>query len=274
MESEVNRRKMQRLARERKLLVDSRQQVARQMYSDYKRTVVPMEWAYHPHDSHVIKFTSFAALIDNPSYSHIEPRDCHAALQKLPDDINAFNEKKRRLLADLLLAPIPPSETMPWWAGSLTAKDNITAPTALDCVNLATSVFQCSALLCESRQGPLVGGQSAICHSCPPTNLGYECASSLRHAPQESTFHFSDRGSKAVQSLATLLDLDIRNATPADFDRRAARFTCLHCPILRYQGILGRAALTWRECVSSTSNIYVWAIAESISGDSFIGPCG
>jgi hypothetical protein len=238
IEAHVNERKAKRVAREREPLVESRKIVVKQVYTDYKKTLVPTQWAYHPGDNQVYKFKDFAALINNPSNAILGPQHCHSALQKLPSLVNAFNEEKKSVLLSLLNNREGTS------SGS--NSDNAVDP-GRSCLDVATSIFQCTTPGCQSRQKPLIAWQRAICHTCDG-HRGYAYGYSSR-GTSGPEFKFSERGSKAVESLAMLLELNVLTAVPADYDRKAARFVCSHCNTHTRSGIHGHETMTWRDCV-------------------------
>lgn len=240
VEAEVNKQKVERIARERKQLIDSRKQVVKDIYSSYKKKLVPTQWAYHPQDDQVYDFEGIAALINDPSASNIEPSHHREALEKLPSLIEAFNEEKRAILLSLVTRKDSSSDI----------SNDIAGTSSSTCLELATSIFQCSTVGCQLRERPLIACQRAICHSCDAhRGRGYGYHYNLLPTLTPA-FTFSNRGSTAVESLAVLLALDARAAVPADYDRKAARFVCLNCTLLSRAGIHGRDALTWRDCVS------------------------
>lgn len=235
VEAEVNKWKGERIARERKPLIESRKTVIKQVYSEYRKALVPTQWAYHPDISQVYTFEDFAALINDPSDSTLTRQHCHEALQSLPSYVKTFNEKKMATLLSLVCQKDDSS--------SGNNGDDILnlGRTRLD---LATSVFQCSSYACNN-QGPLIAWQSPIYHTCAGYFHGYSRCEDLM-----PVFKFNDRGSKAVEALAVLLGLDAHTATPTDYDRIDARFVCLNCKVLTRSGIHGRETFAWRDCVA------------------------
>jgi len=244
VEGQVNQAKSERIARERQQIIDSRKKVIKKVYSDYKKTLFPTQWAYHPDDNQVYKFEGFASLINDPSASGIEPSQCHEAVQKLPSLVQAFNEEKKAALLSLVRRRDSGSNS------------DIAGNAGPACLDLATSIFQCSTPGCRYRLRTLIAWQRAVCHVCggyPGQGYGYSFPYSQLQQwdPLTPTLTFSDRGSKAVESLAVLLELDARAAVPADYDRKAARFVCRDCNPCTRSGIRGLEALTWRDCVST-----------------------
>ena len=63
-------------------------------------------------------------------------------------------------------------------------------------------------------------------------------------------FRFSFAGRASALALVDLLGMDPKTATVNDLDARDARFFCEGCNVSWNRGVLGRQALTWRECVS------------------------
>jgi hypothetical protein len=232
--------KAERVERERAPIIDGRKKVIKRLYATYKETLVPTRWAYLPDDDEVYTFEAFASLIDDPSEVGLEYAMCREALRKLPAFLNAHTEKKKANLLSLLSDGEGLDQTNNEVAG-------YPGRTPLD---LATSIFQCTTTGCRGQYGPLVAWQRAVCHSCKaqkrPDFYGYT------HRDVKPDLRFSDRGLKAVESLAPLLGLDARTAIPAEYDQKAARFICLECNVLDRSGIRGREAFTWRECVSGS----------------------
>ena len=203
--------------------------VIKDVYSAVKGKLVPTQWAYHPDVDQVYKFRPIAALIDDPSDSKIGVHQCLEAFQELPGLVQALHEEKKAVLLSLVSQR----------EGGSGGSD----------INLATAVFECNTPGCQGAQRPLIGWQRAICHTCDG-HYGhhYYCYSGC--GTITPTFIFSDRGFKAVESLASLLELDVQTAVPADYDQKLARFVCLNCNLVNRSGMHGREALTWRDCVS------------------------
>ena len=244
VEAEINKQKVERITRERKSVIDSRKQAVKALYSAYKKTLVPTQWAYHPRNDQVCNFEDIAALINDP-LANIELSHYHEALNKLPGLIEAFNEEKKALLLSLL----SPKDS------SSSINNDVAGKPGRTCLDLATSIFQCSTAGCQLQGRPLIAWQRVICHSCSVhCGQGDGYAYGYRYLRGDTltpAFTFSDCGSIAVESLAALLIIDAREAVPADYDRKTARFVCLNCNLSSRAGINGREALTWRECVST-----------------------
>ena len=156
------------------------------------------------------KFEHFAALINDPSESIIQPRDCHEALETLPYLVQAFSEEKKVLL----LSFVNQQER-----NSTGSNSDSISNTGRTCLDLAISVFPCSIVGCQNRQRPLIAWQRAICHFCSHNIRNYWYPYGYSGEILEPTFTFSDRGSKAVKSLALLLELDAETTIPTDFDQ-------------------------------------------------------
>ena len=98
-------------------------------------------------------------------------------------------------------------------------------------LDLAVNVF-----LCASYEDDLIGVKDLRSH--------FKCI-----GPQ-SEFQFSIAGRASALALVDLLGMDPKTATVNYLNARDARFFCEACNISWNQGVLGRPALTWRECVS------------------------
>lgn len=219
-----------RLARERISLIESRKRAIEQVYSAYKKTLVPSQWAYLPNVEYIYTFEGFVDLIEDPSDSKLEVHQFQKALQNLPGLVEARNNAKKATLSNLL--PLV-------GGGGETSK----RPDILD---LATSVFQCKTSGCHSSLKPLIGWRRASCHSC----INWYSWSTYRTL--EPSYQFSKKGSQAVRALAALLKLNPLTALPEDLDGQLARFGCLDCASTHSSGYHGRTALTWRECVGNS----------------------
>lgn len=213
-----------RLVRERQPLIASRKRIIAKIYSNYKKTLVPTQWAYHPPVETLYKLDELAELIDDPSNSEIDIEVWTQALNRLPVIVESLNEEKKAILLSLL-----------------PAGDGQTACKTAS-LDLATAVFQCTAYTCTHKNKPFIGWQRAVCHSC---NGGY----GSRVLPSEPAYKFNKWAADTVRVIGGLLGLDTTNANPRDFDLKAARFSCLSCQLSTVFGIRGRKALTWREAV-------------------------
>lgn len=206
---------------ERESLIASRKRIIAKMYSDYKKALVPTQWAYHPPLEALYELDGLARLIDDPIDSEIDIEVWTHAFNQLPAFVESLNEQKKAILLSLL--PVV---------------DGRTACNE-ESLNLATAIFQCTTSTCDHRNKPFIGWQCALCHSCHDYRL----------KPAEPVYQFSRQGASIVRAIGGLLGLNMTRATPQDFDLKAARFLCLTCLPCKASNLFGRQALTWREAV-------------------------
>ena len=92
-----------------------------------------------------------------------------------------------------------------------------------------------------------------VCASCEDDLIGVkDLRSHFKCIGPQSEFQFNFAGRASALALVDLLGMDPKTATVNYLNARDARFFCEGCNISWNQGVLGRPAFTWRECVSRT----------------------
>ncbi|TFK63910.1 hypothetical protein BDN72DRAFT_847152 [Pluteus cervinus] len=115
-----------------------------------------------------------------------------------------------------------------------------------DILELATSAFEC--LDCpakNSKTAPWQAGRALI---------GWRALNGHLPCPNrkwKDGIEFSEKGSEAASSLATLAGLEAQTALASSLDSLDYRFTCGNCQIAPtgYRGHRGHNVWTWRQCV-------------------------
>lgn len=234
----MNEQKARRIVREREPITTKRKSVVRKVYKEYKTDLVPLTWANYPNEGVAFQLECFATLIDYPSDNPLDVYQCRQALEHLPEQVEALNREKKAALLAILGEQIQQNKIV----NDEVEDGELEGSTTLH-LDLATSLFSCCAL----RQTSMFSWQDAVYHSCTPKyhwDLNFKPAM----IPQ---YHFATKAFKVVQKLAALLLLEPGSATPSDFDKIDARFTCKTCPTSKWLGYSGRSAMSWLDCVST-----------------------
>lgn len=194
---------------------------------DIPEGLPPQEWDSLPADDAISEFEPFSALIHAPSIARLKISDCEEALAQLPKLISMWRECKQVELVKLV------SES-PLHSGEA-------GPLPMTCLDLATSVFWCTA--CWEGDGDtaicLIGSQDIRTH------IGCPRLFQLPHG----RLSLNDAGSFAADSLVEFLNLDPLTTSAQDLDDLNPRFICGNCA-KNPEVAGGYKILTWRDCVS------------------------
>lgn len=243
VEEHVNEHKSLRIIMEREPITRERKSVVRKVYKEHKTTLVPLTWASYPDEEVAYQLECFATLIDDPSDNPLDIHQCRKALEHLPEQVEALNGEKKAALLALLGGQIQQKKVI-----NDEVEDGQLEESTTSHLDLASSLFSCCPLAIYRQTYPIFSWQDAVYHSCPAkNNWGYRDFKPVM-IPQ---YQFATKASKVVQKLAVLLLLEPGSATPSDFDKIDARFTCKTCPESRWLGYSGRSAMSWLDCVSS-----------------------
>jgi hypothetical protein len=205
--------KIDRLERERRFLVFQRQKLVGDRYRTHQKTLPPTSWPNLPNVEAIYEHEPFAAFIAS------ELKE----VGELPEGPIQSH-----------LAPFIDS----WWQ---IHESNIYASleSQYENLDLAVNVFVCASCEDAGTRQPatiLIGLKDLRSH--------FKCIN-----PQFE-FRFSFAGRVGALALVDLMGIDPKTATVNDLDARDARFFCEGCDFSWNRGVLGRQALTWRECVS------------------------
>lgn len=227
-EPSAKRAKRDRLALERKYLIERRKHVLREAWANFKMSYVPLrDTIYLPHFGEILRMPAVNALINDRSDAPVTPVNCGQIFDALPDWLHARAERLRGTMRDL----------------------------AGQSEDLATSVFRCTTPKCATT--PLIGWQGVLSHDCGHLDIVEARRLSRTHVEyvdlsdecgEELIFQRSPRGSAAVAALVSRLGIPM--AGPDELDTRDHRFFCMCCPSETINGRRMRHALTWRQCVS------------------------
>jgi len=179
------------------------------------------------------------------------------AMRGLPAAVEGWTREKMRQLAGLLPDSRRVDVSDVRYCDDLTG-DAIDAPPPfleepdeepdVHLLNLATSVFTClGSTISSVRAGRcLIGWDGAGPH--------LRCGALQTH--WDRRLHFSRRGYEAASALVELVGWDAGTATVVEMDGFDGRFVCGGCSASEGEGEGGRKALTWRECVRSSSLLF------------------
>jgi len=278
LEPSILHRKNIRVAAERAALIESRKQLVPPLYKDYKRTLVPAQWAYLPRTHDIYEFSAFKTVLNAEDEAQTTEASFKEAMTSLPGLIAAWWESRKRELAQMMLAtmaePAGPSlipTTNDTTLASVEGGSGLSKPSqhtpssvAIDsfcCLYLATAVFKCATPNCRNNVSPFGGGFPKVLLAWDDA-VAHECRGNIFQRPSvclDTKLEFNKRGSAAAMSLVSWARLDVRSATPADMDKLDLRFVCLNCePQIYYMNIYGRKALSWRACVRLLSFLSSW----------------
>ncbi|KDQ15360.1 hypothetical protein BOTBODRAFT_173854 [Botryobasidium botryosum FD-172 SS1] len=257
LEPVVEEFKAYRQVRERGHLIRARQASLRALYKDFKKTLLPSQWANLPSDTDFLQFAECHDLVNLETNDPLSESDLAGFMGKLPALTSSWIARRKNEIS----RNIPGSASNTGSAGPSSAID-VDGAVDLDLLEAATSVFVCGTEGCIVRalifshhgKEPLVGLNHALSHVCDRSrfNTFYYSGgqSQLMDLSYTSQVTFSDRGSAAMKSLLGTLGLDAKRATRADLDREDPRLVCMVCKPKPMSGGSGRPAWSWIECVS------------------------
>ncbi|KAJ7754550.1 hypothetical protein B0H16DRAFT_1372568 [Mycena metata] len=236
LEPSLRARKAERVAAARKRCVHARTLLVEQVYDEYKKTLVPEQWRFLPGLYEVCQLPAFRAVLDAPSDVDVELAHFDEAAGTLPTFTPAWTAARKAEI--LRLVPDPREEST----------SQVQSPQLL---NLATTIFQCTQPLCSSPSGipTVVGWEGAVGHRCTD-NGEWAFAHYLEPSSVETVVAFSERGSTAAASLATLAGLDEKGTTADEMDMLDLRFLCLACHPHSINGKDTYMVYSWRLAVS------------------------
>jgi hypothetical protein len=205
--------KIDRLEKQRRFLIFQRQNLVSDQYRTHQKTLLPTSWPNLPNVELVYEREPFATFISSES--------------------NEVGELPEELVQ---------SHLVPFLDSWMQAHESNVYPrleSPYENLDLAVNVFVCAS--CEDdgtrrTASILIGLKDLRSH--------FKCIDPLLE------FRFSFTGRASALALVDLLGIDPKTATVNDLDARDARFFCEGCDISWSRGVLGRQALTWRECVS------------------------
>jgi hypothetical protein len=204
--------KIDRLEKQRRFLIFQRQKLVGDRYRTHQKTLPPTSWPNLPNVEAIYEREPFAAFISSES--------------------NEFGELPEEPVQNHL-APFLDS-----WMQVHESNIYARLESPYEDLDLAVNVFICASCEDDGRRTAsiLIGLKDLRSH--------FKCI-----GPQFE-FRFSFTGKASALALVDLLGINSKTATVNDLDARDARFFCEGCDIYWNQGVLGRQALTWRECVS------------------------
>ncbi|KAJ3496776.1 hypothetical protein NLJ89_g10438 [Agrocybe chaxingu] len=225
-----------RLIAERKKLVESRQAIVDNFYHEFVvQNFKPTHWKSVPDDQKIRDIKLFKKFINDEAPDAAQPPK-EMALSEIRQFVEeAIGSRKKSLAFNLLCA-----------LKKFPAKG---FPDTYSVIELATSVFACTACLSERniytkpdvevRVGWEDVGRKDLCGTC------------LDWSPRRrnSDMRFSADGARAVVSLLNLLSLDPNATTATELDGLDPRFVCEVCPPRVIDGKKTRLVYKWRECV-------------------------
>ncbi|KAF8970367.1 hypothetical protein BDZ97DRAFT_1914673 [Flammula alnicola] len=229
--------KRDRLDRELQHRIRDRRDIVTAFYTKIvKAHFQPEVWEYLPVPHAIYDIDLFSDYIHNEQevVGELPVKAARAAIRRLTD--KWVSDKKRYLVEIMVMAGAASPEA---------------SPLAENCaLDLAGAVFEC----------PRGIGELELEYYCP-TLVGWEDAGlhlycynditePLRITDHQARIQFSEVGYKSVLALLALLELDPRTTLARDLDTLNARFICTNCPLEYKNGMQGRHAMDWRECVS------------------------
>ncbi|KAF8163500.1 hypothetical protein B0H34DRAFT_325856 [Crassisporium funariophilum] len=226
LEEAVVKRKVERLKVERQMLLES-------LYNDWRKTVDPDEWQYHPPPVLVNTIAGFSEFLNADYKSRGDVTPAYAATL-FPDFVESWTSRQRDKIVQLLPA-LP----------DVTDED---LDSKLRRMELVTSVFSCHD--CRYREAcgwALIGWKNICQHRCiqPFGRYFLSCKKIV----------FEENLSAAAASLVSCLGLDPRTTTLEDMAGRDARFLCGNCTSERSNGVTGLKAYRWMECISHAAQM-------------------
>lgn len=252
-----------RLSRELDKRRRTRSGMVNKVYRELVKAILPdpLTFACLPNSSEFSTLPKMRNLIDDDTEAHDERRALiQTEGEKMRPLLSSLEAQRRAaIIARMPSKAIPPGfdpallQDLPPWQSTL--------PPAYAAFELATSVFRCGGQLphdrsiFRSRKGleKAIFGLKVFAHKCQHCKR-FEADELVT----SSLPVFDDYGRRIVLAILERLSLDSSRTTAADLDRLDARFLCLNCPVQhehegyhRRRGKRGRAALTWRELVSS-----------------------
>ncbi|KDQ15359.1 hypothetical protein BOTBODRAFT_290130 [Botryobasidium botryosum FD-172 SS1] len=251
LEPALEELKAKRRVREREDLVRARQQSLRTLYKDFKKRLVPSQWANLPSDADLLQFAESKHLVNLETDDPLSESDLASLMEELPALTSSWIERRR----DEVSRKIPGGAPNTGFGGPSNDVDGAVDPESLEA---ATSIFVCGTERCDVRsltfshngREPLVGLSHALSHVCfRPTY--YHWGGQREIDPTyTSQLIFSDRGFTAMSSLLEALGLGSKRVMRAYLDREDPRLVCMACKRKPMNGGTGRMAWSWIECIS------------------------
>ncbi|KAJ6612671.1 hypothetical protein B0H10DRAFT_2192310 [Mycena sp. CBHHK59/15] len=226
-----------RLSEEHEDRISKRSQMAEEIYNDFKKTLVPIQWRHLPGSFEVLQLAAFDTLVNAPDDVDVVAADFKAAMDALPAFVVSWTASRKTELAQLLDARTELG------AGPSTASTSVAGAHSLD---LATTVFECAQPSCVYYHAAFIGWDAAAGHRCDRllchSRSGYRGNRSIK-----TILGFSERGSDAAASLVALAGRNSKTATCAEMDKLDRRFLCQACELRMNHS---RPAYPWRTAVA------------------------
>ncbi|KAF8953642.1 hypothetical protein BDZ97DRAFT_2082542 [Flammula alnicola] len=265
LEPKVKEEKEDRLKRELRTLKVIRRRMVDSLYNTYKKSLRPSQWRYLPRTLDVCELEPFARLIDSSSDVPITEADFGQCMERLPELLTAEQDLLKIQLRGAI-SPVtsslanPSNDTLE--AGEIT-EASTSSPTAqpVDCLELATSVFECRVRYCNLDSRYLVGYDIIATHHCKPEREGVEASYYYSISPSASTllarpdekFTIDTTAVATARALVLCTGLDPNTTLATDMDAKDYRFTCLQCRPQKANGVWTRIGYSWRTAISHTA---------------------
>ncbi|KIO30661.1 hypothetical protein M407DRAFT_20376 [Tulasnella calospora MUT 4182] len=225
LEIAVNQAKTERLDREYRRAVQSRQGLAENLVREYY-TNSNIRPAFRPRSyvRDVISSKQFQDVIHQPTEVSVAREDFQEALDTVPELASNMSQEIQLYLLQLMVAGGAP--------------DIDTSPTgsSFDALLLATATFFCKA---NSNGLPHCGAGELDEHSCFP----------IPQKPKFCCLSYDHRAGSAVAALLAVAGLD-PNTTAEQMDEKDLRFSCLGC-----SNEWSRLAMSWRNAASHAKTV-------------------
>ncbi|KAF8968911.1 hypothetical protein BDZ97DRAFT_1915620 [Flammula alnicola] len=209
-----------RLAEERESVLISRRQIVDGLYTTYKSTLQPSQWRYLPRTLNVCQFECFAQLIEAGSDVTITAAHFMECMQMLPEcsrGIRRNANELRGMMAGATITSFTRNDSSETHAtGESSTQSSTSAWKGLDCLDLATAVFDCQKYCRSTGWG-----------------TGRAWSSAGTQSPRITKFKFDATAASIAQSVVLCAGLNVETALASDMDAMDLRFTCTQCETFR-----------------------------------------
>lgn len=206
----IQQRTAARLEKAQQLLIRTRSDTLKAMYTAHLKTLPPVEWDALPRGRVFLELPEVESILRSPADVLITDATFAELMTTLPTMVDAWRQAMKSSLGNL----IDNAGGLP-----ISAHGSVSKP-GIDCVHLAIAIFRC------------VRDQSDYFPHCPCYNkrvisldgaLRYECWD----CPNKLAF--DKDASKAMASVVHLARLDPSTATADDMEKLDLKFVCSHC---------------------------------------------
>ncbi|KAJ7686556.1 hypothetical protein B0H17DRAFT_985143 [Mycena rosella] len=241
LENLVKASRDRRLKSEHDARIEARVRLVQDIYTAYKKTLVPAQWRFLPGLHKILQLPAFDNIVNAPDDVDVDMSHFKEGRDALPGFLISWPATRKaelvRLMDDARASRPDSSAAQAGTASTVAVSD---ARRSLD---LTTVVFWCKS--CAYGQNSLIGWEAAAGHHCCQPVYPRSQVTSV-----EPNLEFSERGSAGAASLVTLAGLDERHATCSDMDRLDRRFMCLACPRSVPGSKQEYSVFPWRAAVS------------------------